>query len=86
MVQDDRFILYFLKYVCGFCHLVFIVVFLSFLEGVCIFVVFNLFISDVFFFVNFVFTWLHKILLYYIVCAFLFFFPTLFLWNLYIFF
>ena len=78
MVQDDRFNLDFFKYVCGFCHLVFIIVCLCFLVGVCIFGVFNLFISEVVFFVNFVFTWLQKILFYYILCAFLFFFLLFF--------
>ena len=84
-MQDDRFTLDFLKYVCGFCHLVFIVVCLCFLVGVCIFGVFNLFISDVFFLsISFSLRY-KKILFYYILCAFLF-FSSLFLWNLYIFF
>jgi len=84
MVQDDRFILDFFKYVCGFCHLVFIVVCLCFMVGVCIFGVFNLFISDVFFFVNFVFTSL-QIFIFIIFCVLFCFFSSLFLWNLYIF-
>ena len=84
MVQDDRFSLDFFKYVCGFCHLVFIVVCLCFLVGVCIFGVFNLFISEVFFFVNFVFTSLQFFLfLLYSVCFSVFF--LLFFCGIYIF-